>query len=217
MLKNSTYCVYLHTAPNGKMYIGQSIYGDNINRRWQNGNGYKKQPRFYRAIQKYGWDNFEHEILASRLTHEEANNFEQLLIKELDLRNPNKGYNDCDGGSYSNGMKDKHHSEATIAKLSKRFSGENNPMFGISPQERMTAEKFEEWREANRQAQLKVNRKSGNNPSARKCVRLFDLKIYDCLVDAAKELGISKTSMCRYCKKGSDYMYLDEYILKHGA
>ena len=42
-------------------------------KRWGvNGRNYKSSPHFYSAIQKYGWDNFEHNILFTNLTKEEA-------------------------------------------------------------------------------------------------------------------------------------------------
>ena len=40
--------------------------------RWRNGNGYKPCVAFNRAIEKYGWDGFDHVILYSELTREEA-------------------------------------------------------------------------------------------------------------------------------------------------
>ena len=41
-------------------------------KRWGiNGNNYKSSPHFYAAIQKYGWDNFEHNILFENLNYEE--------------------------------------------------------------------------------------------------------------------------------------------------
>lgn len=96
---NGTHCVYIHTNKiNGKMYVGQTIRGDNPNRRWANGNGYITQKYFYRAIQKYGWDNFDHEVIASNLTKEEADNFEILLIKQLKTYDKNYGYNATLGG-----------------------------------------------------------------------------------------------------------------------
>ena len=68
------YCIYLHrNLINGKVYIGQTKFGDNPNKRWQSGEGYKKQTNFYEDISKYGWDNFDHIILASNLTLEKAN------------------------------------------------------------------------------------------------------------------------------------------------
>ena len=68
--KNKTYYVYRHISPNGKSYIG--ITKQEPTRRFQNGNGYKTQRAFYRAIQKYGWDSFKHEILEEGLTEKEA-------------------------------------------------------------------------------------------------------------------------------------------------
>lgn len=55
------YCVYKHTSPSNKVYIG--ITSQEPERRWKNGNGYKKNLYFTKAIKKYGWDNFAHEIL----------------------------------------------------------------------------------------------------------------------------------------------------------
>jgi group I intron endonuclease len=96
---NGNYCVYLHTNKiNTKKYVGQTCMRPT--KRWNSGKGYKDNPYFYRAINKYGWDNFEHEIIASNLTKEEADNFEKLLIKKLDSMNPDRGYNLQDGGSH---------------------------------------------------------------------------------------------------------------------
>ena len=111
---NDTYCVYVHINNiNGKKYVGQTIHGGNPSRRWKNGNGYRTQKYFWRAIQKYGWDNFEHEIVASNLTKEEADNFEKILIKALNTRNNAHGYNMTDGGDGTSGH---HHSEESIQK-----------------------------------------------------------------------------------------------------
>lgn len=96
---NDTYCVYVHTNKiNGKKYVGQTINGYKPEKRWVNGNGYKKCAYFYKAIQKYGWDNFEHEIIASNLTQDEANHFEELLIEKLCTMNSKNGYNLKSGG-----------------------------------------------------------------------------------------------------------------------
>lgn len=34
------FCVYYHISPSMKMYIGQTKYGDDPNKRWNNGKGY---------------------------------------------------------------------------------------------------------------------------------------------------------------------------------
>lgn len=124
---NDTYCVYIHINKiNGKKYIGQTINGKNPNKRWDNGNGYKSSSIFWKAIQKYGWDNFEHDVVASNLTKEEADNFEKLLIKKLDTTNSDNGYNIEPGGSSNKAM-----SEHTKNKLRELRIGEKNPMYGV--------------------------------------------------------------------------------------
>lgn len=121
---NGKFCVYVHTNKiNGKKYVGQTVNGNNPNKRWQNGLGYKTQKYFWRAIEKYGWDGFEHEIIASNLTKEEADNFEKLLIFKLDTMNPDKGYNLTEGGQGSAGY---HPSEETRKKMSEASKGRKN-------------------------------------------------------------------------------------------
>ena len=64
---NGNYCVYIHINKiNGKMYIGQTC--QKPEKRWNSGKGYKDDVYFSTAIQKYSWDNFEHEVIASILT-----------------------------------------------------------------------------------------------------------------------------------------------------
>lgn len=41
-------------------------------KRWKGGRGYKNHPKFYNAIKKYGWNNFEHIILAETDSEESA-------------------------------------------------------------------------------------------------------------------------------------------------
>lgn len=98
IIESDNYCVYCHTNKiNGKKYVGQTK--NSIERRaGSNGAHYKGCTYFYAAIQKYGWNNFEHEIIASNLTLQEANNFEELLIKEWGLLSHEKGYNLAYGG-----------------------------------------------------------------------------------------------------------------------
>lgn len=92
-----TYSVYKHTNKiNGKVYIGMT--STSPEKRWgKDGNGYRGQV-FGRAIQKYGWDNFEHEILINNLSKEDANELEKSFIKLYNATNPNFGYNISEGG-----------------------------------------------------------------------------------------------------------------------
>ena len=65
------FCVYKHTSPNGKSYIGITSMNP-PEKRWKNGKGYSHNKYFTNAINKYGWDNFTHEIIENNLTEEEA-------------------------------------------------------------------------------------------------------------------------------------------------
>ena len=90
------YVTYKHTTPSGKVYVG--ITQQKPERRWQNGNGYKDNEHFYRAILKYGWENIKHEIVCTGLNKWQAGKVEQSLIKYFDSTNPDKGYNNSVGG-----------------------------------------------------------------------------------------------------------------------
>lgn len=60
------------------------------------GKNYFSSTKFHRAIQKYGWENFTHEILYENLNKEAANKIERDLIKKYD--SINNGYNIQEGG-----------------------------------------------------------------------------------------------------------------------
>lgn len=96
MIKDTGYKVYKHTTPSNKVYIG--ITKQKPEKRWDNGNGYKNNKHFYRAIQSYEWKNIKHEILENGLTKEQACNKEIELIAKYDSTNPDKGYNHSTGG-----------------------------------------------------------------------------------------------------------------------
>lgn len=116
------YCVYKHTAPDGKIYIG--ITSQKVNRRWRNGNGYYLNKHFMRAIKKYGWENFRHEIVGQGLTEKEACNLEESLISKYQSNDERFGYNKSTGGEKpALGVK---HSEETRQKMSKAHKGKKN-------------------------------------------------------------------------------------------
>lgn len=90
--------VYKHTSPSGKVYIG---IAKNVKHRWRNnGSGYKGSTRIWYAIQKYGWDNFKHEIVAKNLTRQEACDMEIALIEQYKSTDPAFGYNLTSGGQH---------------------------------------------------------------------------------------------------------------------
>ncbi len=140
MAEERLWCVYKHTNKiNGKVYIGQTC--KEPTRRWESRSGYKSCTHFNRAIEKYGWDNFEHEVLYAELALEEADEIERKLIKEYKSNDPNFGYNIKEGGHnsklpeitkerISKAKKGSHASEETKKKLSDMRQKENHPMWG---------------------------------------------------------------------------------------
>lgn len=116
------YIVYMHKNKiNNKIYIG--ITKLKPEERWCNGIGYNKQPKFYRAIKKYGWENFEHKILFENLTQKEACQKEIELIAYYDSSNSKKGYNISKGGKVNNGV---ICSKKTREKIGNANRGEKN-------------------------------------------------------------------------------------------
>jgi len=111
-------------CPNGKIYIGITSQTD-INRRWQNGYGYRNNVLFYRAIKKYGWNNIRHEILCDGLNKTAAEKMEIKLIRESKSNNSHYGYNIDNGGNCTG-----THSEETKRKISEAQKGEKNHAYG---------------------------------------------------------------------------------------
>ena len=101
---DNNYCVYMHRNKiNNKKYIG--ITKTSLTKRWgNNGSGYRsnKQPLFSRAIEKYGWDNFEHVVLFENLSQNEACDKEVELITKYKTQDPKYGYNIQPGGQLGN-------------------------------------------------------------------------------------------------------------------
>lgn len=122
----------MHTSPSNKRYIG--VTKQKPMSRWRtDGSGYKDSKYFWNAIQKYGWDNFQHEILFENLTQEEAEQKEIELISYYKSNQRKFGYNIANGGncvgtvseetrlkiSYAN----THRSEETREKLRQAMLG----------------------------------------------------------------------------------------------
>ena len=117
------YVVYKHTTPNGKHYIG--ITCKTPTARWgSDGSGYKTQ-LFWRAIQKYGWDNIKHEILYVGLSKEEAKTKEIELIAKYQSDNPNYGYNQTKGGDST--YEGKKNPRKDLGNLRENWKGSGNP------------------------------------------------------------------------------------------
>jgi len=118
---------------NGKRYVGQTI------RKFEERQAHHKKDsevcdfKFYRAIRKYGWDNFNWAVIVEGIENiDSLNRLEQYWIKELDTFE--SGYNSTTGGEgyivsdeakmkISKAHKGLHWSEETKKKISERLKG----------------------------------------------------------------------------------------------
>lgn len=213
--RNNFWTVYMHVNKiNNKMYIG--ITSKKPTARWRkNGKGYKTSPYFYNAIQKYGWDNFEHIILFTDLDENCAKNKEKELIKKYQSNNRTFGYNCTEGGD---GVCGRKLTIEQIEKMRLRLKGKkHSDEWKQNMKVIMTGRKFsEEWKQKISESHI-----GELNPSAKKIVlidRFYNLiKIYNCITYAAKELGLHVTKIQDVCNKKSShtggyiFMYYDEY------
>lgn len=88
--------LYAHiNKENKKIYIGQTnlVPPD----RWgSNGISYKRSPKFYKAIKKYGWNNFDHVLIKIIYDVDEIDSIEREYIEKYNTLN--EGYNLTYGG-----------------------------------------------------------------------------------------------------------------------
>lgn len=103
--------IYKLTAPNGKIYIGQTIDLKRRYSEYKRSNSRAVKTKIYSSIIHYGWNNFKKETLfKGETTFENINQLEIYYIKKFD--SVNSGLN-LEGGGF-NGL----HSEATKLKMS---------------------------------------------------------------------------------------------------
>lgn len=122
-MEEKKYTLYMLKSPSNKIYIG--ITSQNPKVRWNNGKGYLKQTRIYKDILKYGWNNFEHNIILENLKMEEAEKKEKEYIKKYKSDKIEYGYN-IEKGGFSGEKLDNE----TKSKIGKANSGKKNGMYG---------------------------------------------------------------------------------------
>lgn len=219
------YTVYKHTAPGGKVYIG--ITGLKPARRWgKNGEGYSTNSHFFRAIELYGWENIQHEIIAEGLTKAQAAALEIELIAKYDSANPAKGYNCSTGGEASRaGVKASaetrrkmsealtNPSQETRRKMSEAKKGK------LASQEtrlRMSEAHTGSKRTAETRRKMSETRQKQPPPREIGVICLETGTIYPSSVAAAKATGANCSSIRRVCKgeyqhtHGLHFQYIKE-------
>lgn len=205
------YTVYQHKNKiNGKMYFG--ITSRKPIERWgNNGNNYKSTPHFYSAIQKYGWDNFEHNIIYENLTKEEACDIEQMLIKEYHTQDREYGYNILEGGQASQLPTE------VRKKMSKAMMGNQNGLGHPCTEEKkqkismaqkgrkLTEEHKAKLSEAAKKRHVPCSEEkkkilSQNYPHKKK-VYCFEVnKVYSSVQECARKLKLNPSLVSRVCR-----------------
>lgn len=224
----NTYCVYIHTAPNGKMYIGQTSQKPEA--RWNNGRGYCRrikgkyaQPLMARAVHKIPWEYWEHEVVYEGLTAEEANLYEEWLIYLGWTDNPEYGYNIRKGGS-NGGLSEETKKKIGDANRGKVHSEEQNKRHSeIMRGRTLSEETKQKLRDASLGKAMSDEAKEKLSNYHKKQVIQYDLngnliKIWNSAKEAAQELGIHTSKICLCCQGkrnktgGYKWTYVEEEV-----
>lgn len=216
----SLWTVYVHITPNNKYYVG--ITSKNVRHRWgANGCGYKTQV-FFKAIQKYGWNNIQHEIVAEHLTLDEAQKMEITLIKLLDSKINAHGYNVSNGGDRGNDdisgennpFYGKHHTEETKEKMRKNHwdnSGANNYMYGKhhtkEAKKKIASREYKKGKESHMYGhslsdqQKEIIRQARSIPVCQLSIDLNLIRKFNSATEAAKITGFNRSMISAACRK----------------
>lgn len=205
------YYVYQHINKiNGKRYIG--ITKQKPESRWgADGANYKSSPYFYSAIQKYGWDNFSHEILFNNLTKEKACVKEIELIAYFQTQDKQHGYNIMEGGSAPTIPE-----EMRIVISGKMRGNQNNLGHVCSEEKKQKISEAQKGRKLTEEHKAKLSTaKKGSHhasPSAETRRKISDAHVkkqvyceenntvYESIQSCAKELRLEPTAVCACCK-----------------
>lgn len=199
MEDNRKYSVYKHTTPNNKVYIGMTC--QKPEKRWNYGKSYKENKYFNNAINKYGWKNIKHEILATNLTKEEAEELEIYFInKKYKSNNMKYGYNIEYGGCH-NGKT----SEITRKRISEANKGKHNSPkteFKKGHISIITEEIKQKISEKNKgkHASVRTEFKKGHKPlNARKVLCIESDVIYDTIKKASEDTNVMACHISQVC------------------
>lgn len=225
------YTVYKHTLPkeasgknNDMYYIGITSQQPEI--RWgKNGRCYNNSSYFWNAIQKYGWNNFKHDILFGNLTKEEAEQKEVELIAYYKSADRDFGYNIALGGFHHG----KHSLESRIKISNARKGKSYNVGRKLSEDTKLKISKANKGRHHTEESKRKLSVAHKGKPKSEEfCQNLSDIKsipvicietkkIYKSATIAGKELGIDNSTISKCCRGdnkeagGFHWMFIDEY------
>jgi group I intron endonuclease len=176
------YVLYEHrNKANGKRYIGIT---NNTGKRWYGkGKHYKGCTYFWSAIQKYGWDSFEHNILFYDLTLQEASRLEVFYIEKYRTTEKSFGYNLATGGFSAPTMLGKHHSEETRKRMSISARGRSVP--------EEQRERHSKW--------MSDNMRGSKNHKSRAVMCINTGEVFESQNIAAKKKGVLQSKIWKCC------------------
>jgi len=123
--------IYKLTSPSGKCYIGRARDFDSRMNEHKYVSEHNGSYTIHSAIRKYGWDNFEKEIIAE-VKKEESSELERFFIEKYD--SVKIGYNDTynteSGGNMWEGLYDSDKYKVFVEKMSNMTKGKKNGMYG---------------------------------------------------------------------------------------
>ena len=202
--------VYIHTSPSGKKYVG--ITSLRPERRWLSGHGYRQHKHFWYAIQKYGWNNITHEIVAQGLTKEAAFELERRLIAELNTTDRDYGYNCSTGGeSGASGivmsketrekMRNSHVGKKHSIEWNKKVS-ESRRGIPLNDEHKanISVVMLEKWKDAEYRAMMREAH-SGHNSHKAKRVRCVETgEVFECIKYACEKYHLHSSSISNVCR-----------------
>ena len=218
------YTVYQHkNLRNGKSYIGMTSLEPK--RRWNNGWGYKNQPKIWSDIKESDWNtDWVHEIIGKFEDKQEALNVEEMFIRLFD--SINEGYNTSSYGSgnyekteeqkrkISESHIGKHFSEENKKKLSEALSGHE-----VSEETRKKISDALTGRTFSEEHKKKISEANkGNINVPTKPVLQFSkdgelIEEYSSIHEAERHTGLSASNICACCK--GKYKSAGGYIWKY--
>lgn len=206
--------LYVHIAPNKKLYIG--ITQDIKARFRKDGEGYKGNRHLWKAIQKYGWNNFQHIVLLENLPMGVACECEKFLIAKYKSNNALFGYNLAEGGQYNSGFHF-YHTEETKAKISKASKGHiisDEQKLKISSARKGIFHHTEETKQRLRQVALNMSREQKEQISRTVKSRWKDGNYANRKTTShqAWNKGLNKEDerILKYCRKKGEFKHTQE-------
>ena len=209
---NKKYTVYEHVSKDGKRYIG--ITSQKVAVRWRHGNGYAKNIHFYRSIQKYGWENFEHNILAENVDEEKAKNLERELIKKYNTTNPNYGYNVTRGGDTRQTCPEHVKELIRLKNKGKKRTEETKRKISIAKMGKKRGPMSDEQKNKI-SSSLAGNTNASGKHNNTKLIAMCDMdnkiiKIFNSAVDAGKEMECDSSGISAVCRENANNNGLDK-------